>query len=185
MTEVDTVNAGNTGVTQIRPGCSDAEQGTACMHTLVVLVHDRPGSVDRVVGVLRRRRAKTLSLNLCQSETPDVVRITALVKDSEVGVDHLIEHLRKIVDVRQVSNLVEPEAVQRELFLVKVTSTASSSSALIETAQRFGACAVAIAPEAVTFEVAGNEEKLSACLDALRPYGIRELARSGSVAVAL
>src|SRR5690348_11154631 len=106
-----------------RAGYSDAPRGSECVHILTALVEDRPGAVDRVVGVLRRKRANTLSLALGPSGTPDVVRITAQVKDSDVSVENLVEHLRKVFDVREVINLTSQQAIVRTLALVQVNTT--------------------------------------------------------------
>jgi acetolactate synthase-1/3 small subunit len=167
-----------------RAGYSDLPRGAEAVHVLIVLVEDRPGAVDRVVGVLRRKRANTQSLSMGRSDVPDVVRITALVNDSDVSVDNLAEQVRKVVDVRQVTNLTTQQAVIRELVLVKVATTTDNVHEAIATADQFGGAAVAITPDTVTFEVSGSEEKISKCIDALQVYGIREIARSGHIATA-
>jgi acetolactate synthase I/III small subunit len=167
-----------------RSGHSDAPQGTERTHMLIVLVHDRPGAVDRVVGVLRRRRANMQTFVLGRSELPETVRITASVTDSEVGLDHLIEQLRKTVDVRQVINLTYQQAITRELALIKVNSSAEHPSEIIELGSLFGAAVVDLTPDTITLEVTGSGEKIEKLVSLLQEYGIREVARSGSVAMA-
>ena len=167
-----------------RSGHSDAPQGTGRTHLLIVLVHDRPGAVDRVVGVLRRRRANMQTLVLGRSELPETMRITVSVTDSEVGLDHVIEQLRKTVDVRQVINLTCQQAITRELALIKVNSSAEHSSEIIERGSLFGAAVVDLTPDTITLEVTGNGEKIEKLVSLLQEYGIREVARSGSVAMA-
>lgn len=167
-----------------RAGYSDLPCGAEAMHVLIVLVEDRPGAVDRIVGVLRRKRANAQSLSIGRGDAPDIVRITALVKDSDVSVDNLVEQVRKIVDVRQVTNLTTQQAVIRELVLVKVGTTADSIHEVIAIADQCGAVVVAIMPDMVTFEVSGSEEKISKCIDALHSYNILEIARSGYIATA-
>lgn len=167
-----------------RAGQESAPTGTERNHTLVVLVNDRPGSVDRVVGLLRRRRSNMRTLIIARSETPDVARVTVVVDDSEVGVDQLAEQLRKIVDVRQVVNLATDQAVARELALVKVNCTATNRREIIEMSHHLGAHAVDVTAETVTLEVTGSEEKVRTLIDHLQSYGIREVARTGSVAMA-
>lgn len=166
-----------------RTGCSNAPQGTEQVHTLVVLVADRPGSVDRVIGVLRRRRARLQSFNLSQSETPDLVRITALVKDTEVGVEHLFEQVRKIVDVRQAKHALAEQATLREMALVNVSTISAAADAIISAGQQFGARVVETTPESVTLGVTGTEEQITACIEAMRIYGVCDVARSGCVAL--
>ena len=166
-----------------RAGQANAPQDDARAHILVLFVNDRPGSVDRIVGLLRRRRANMQALTIGRSELPDVARITVVVDDSEVGVEQLVEQLRKVVDVRHVINLSSAQAVARELALIKVSSTATSHSEIIELGHQFGAHAVDVTPETVTLEVTGNEGKVAKLVDLLQPYGIREIARTGCVAM--
>ncbi len=167
-----------------RSGQSNVPQGAEHAHTLVILVEDRPGSVDRVVGLLRRRRANLQTLVLGRSDQPDVARITVVVNDSEVAQEHLVEQLRKIVDVQQVNNLTFQQTVTRELALIKVKSTPDNVHEIIEQAHLFGAHAVDMAPEAVTLEATGSEEKIEKLVSLLQTYGIREIARSGRVVMA-
>jgi acetolactate synthase-1/3 small subunit len=169
--------------TTTRTGCSNAPQGTEQVHTLVILVADRPGSVDRVVGVLRRRRAKLQSFNLSQSEMPELMRITALVKDTEVGVEHLFEQIRKIVDVRQVRRSLVEQATLCEMALVNVSTVSASVDTIVSAGQEFGARVVETASESVTLGVTGTEGQITACIEAMRVYGVCDVARSGCVAL--
>lgn len=166
-----------------RPGQSNAPQGTEHAYTLVMLVNDRPGAVDRVINMLRRRRASMQALVVGRSELPDVVRITVNVNDSEVEFDHLLEQLRKVIDVRHIVNLSSGKTVARELALVKVNSTAETCSEIIELAHLFGAHAVDVTGETITLEVTGSEEKVEKLVSQLQTYGIREVARTGRVAM--
>ena len=147
-----------------RAGYSDLPRGAEAVHVLIVLVEDRPGAVDRVIGVLRRKRANTQSLSMGRGDTPDVIRITALVNDSDVSVDNLVEQVRKVIDVRQVTNLTAQQAVIRELVLVKVATATDNIHEVIAAADQFGGVAIAIMPDTVTFEVSGSEEKSQSVL---------------------
>jgi acetolactate synthase-1/3 small subunit len=171
-------------VTVERFGCSDAAHGAARVHTIIIFVQERPGAVDRIVGVLRRRRAQMQTLVLARTEEPEVVRFTMTVNDAEVSIENLVEQLRRIVDVQQVVSLTEEQAVARELALVKVESTVANYNEILDTAHLFGAHTIDITPKTVTFEVMGSEEHVEKCIAALQKYGIRELARSGRVALA-
>ncbi|QBD82093.1 acetolactate synthase small subunit [Ktedonosporobacter rubrisoli] len=162
---------------------SDAPQGTEQTHTLVVLVEDRPGAVDRVVGLFRRRRASLQTLALGPSEQTGVMRFTAVVNDSEVGIDHVVEQLRKVVDVKQVVNLTDKQAVSRELALIKVNGTTASFNAIIELGCSFGARVVEATAETITLEATGSSEQIEQLVSQLQAYGIREIARSGKVAL--
>ena len=167
-----------------RPGHSDVPHKEAQEHILIVLVEERIGAVDRVVGLMRRRRANMHTLVLGRNGQPDMVRVTVVVNDSEVAVEHLVEQLRKIVDVHQVEYLTTQEAVTRELALLRVNSSPRNYNEIIETAHLFGAHIVDIASETVTVEVVGSVEKVEKFIEALEPYGIRDIARSGRVALA-
>src|SRR5947199_10035404 len=87
-----------------RPGQADAPAGTDQTHTVVVLAHDRHGALDRIIGVLRRRRANTQRFAIRRNEFPPMARITIVMNDSEVAVEQLVEQLRKLVDVQHVEN---------------------------------------------------------------------------------
>lgn len=165
-----------------RAGTMDAAAGAERIYTLAVLVEDRPGAIDRVVGALRRRRAKMQSLTISQCETPNRVRVIALVKDAEVVVEQVIEQLRKIVDVRQVMNVTDQQAIVRELALITVDTKSASLHAIIEVGHQFGASIADVTDDSVILESTGSVEQLERLIDALRVFGIREIARSGCVA---
>jgi len=162
-----------------RAGQSDAPEGAVSSHTLVIFAHERHGALDRIVAVLRRRRAKVHNFAIGHSEVPDVVRITVVVDDSQVGV----EQLRKVVDVRHIVNLSSKQAVARELALIKVNSTASQQGEIIELGHLFGAHTIDVTQETVTLEVTGSCEKVEKLVNLLQSYGIREVARTGCVAM--
>lgn len=157
------------------------------MHALIVLVEDKPGAIDRVVGVLRRRRANVQTLTLGRSGPSDaanVVRLSVFVNDSEVGIDHLVAQLRKIVDVQQVVNLPYQQSVSRELALIKVNSTAENVNEIIDLGIPFGSRVLEVTAETVTLEVTNSAEQIERLVGLLQGYGIRDVARSGSVAIA-
>jgi acetolactate synthase-1/3 small subunit len=119
-----------------------------------------------------------------RNELPDVMRITIVMNDSEVGVEQLVEQLRKIVDVQHVSNLISGQTVARELALIKVNSRESQhATEIIELGHHFGAHVVDVTRQTVTLEVTGSEEKVEKLVDLLQSYGICELARTGCVAM--
>lgn len=166
-----------------RAGQANAPQESVCSHILVVFVSDQHGAIDRIIGLLRRRRANAQKITIGKSELPNVVRITVVMQDSEVAVHHLIEQLRKVVDVRHVVNLPTEQAVARELALIKVSSTPTNVSEIIELGHLFGAHTVDVGQETVTLEVTGSEEKIEKLVALLQNYGIREVARTGCVAI--
>ena len=166
-----------------RAGYSDAPQGTEQVHTLIVVFEDRTGTLDRVVGVLRRKRARVLSLSLRQTETPEIVQITTQIKDSEVGIDQLVEQMRKIVDVHAVLNLGPKQAISRALVLVKVSTQTANAQEILASVQQFGATLVRTETDAIILEATGDETQLANVINALQSYSVREIARSGSAAL--
>ncbi|HLX58674.1 MAG TPA: acetolactate synthase small subunit [Ktedonobacteraceae bacterium] len=169
--------------TSERAGQADAPKGSGRSHTLVVLANNETGMVDRIVGALRRRRAQAQTISVSQSEMPDVLRITIVMNDSEVGVEQLVEQLRKIVDIRHIVNLSSGQSVARELALVKVNAAAETRTEVIEVGHLFGAHVVDLAQETITLEVTGSEEKIEKLVSLLQRFGVREIARTGSVAM--
>jgi acetolactate synthase I/III small subunit len=164
-----------------RSGQSDLAQSSS--YALIIIVEEHPGSVDRVIGHLRRRRANMHTLALGRSEQPDLMRLTVMVNDSEVGVDHLVEQLRKIVDVRQVQLITVPQAIIRELALVRVSSEGRTNE-ILDLARQFGAYVVDLTPESLTLEIMGSVEQVESFVKRLRDFDIREVAYSGRVALA-
>ncbi|GCF08622.1 acetolactate synthase small subunit [Dictyobacter arantiisoli] len=171
----------STIATTIRPHHTNAPQGTEKSYTLIVRVVDRPGSVDRVVGVLRRRRSLLQSLTLLPDQQSGVFRITAQVQDAEVVIEHLIEQLRKIIDVTDVYDSATRPSLTRELVLVQVASNGETARSAVAAGQQAGATVVATTAEAVTFELVGSAAQVEQLITALQPYSILEIARSGGV----
>jgi len=166
-----------------RAGQANAPDESARSHILVLFANDKHGVLDRIIGLLRRRRATVQTFSVGRSELPDMVRVTVVTDDSEVGVEQLVEQLRKIVDIRHIISLPGEEAVARELALIKVNSSAGQRSAIIELGHQCGAHPADIDQETVTLEVTGNAEKIEKLVAQLQSYGVREVARTGYVAM--
>jgi acetolactate synthase-1/3 small subunit len=166
-----------------RAGQSSAPEGAARTYTLVIQINERPGSVDRVVGLLRRRRANMQTLAIGRSEQPNVARVTAVINDAEVAIEQLVEQLRKVVDVREIMTFSSEQLVERELALIKVQSDLQHSNEIIEIGQQFGAHIADVAPQTVTLEMTGSTAQVEQLVQLLQPFGICEMARTGSVAM--
>ena len=167
-----------------RAAQSSVPRGNERIYTLVILVDDRPGAVDRVVGLLRRRLASTQTLALVGSELTGVIRVTAQVTDSHVAVNHLLEQLRKLVDVRQAEHITQQQSVMRELALIKINSSVTTRNEIIERGRLFGAHVIDNTPDTVLLEMTASKEKVDELITLLKQYGICELARSGNIAIA-
>jgi acetolactate synthase I/III small subunit len=152
-------------------------------HTLSVLVEDQPGVLARIAGLFSRRGFNIESLAVGPTETPAVSRITLVVNVEEHPLEQVTKQLNKLVNVLKIVELEPDSSVGRELMLVKVRADASTRSHVLETVQLFRAGVVDVAPDAVTIEVTGSRDKLDALLRVLEPFGIRELVKSGAVAL--
>lgn len=167
-----------------RSGQSDIPSDMEQVYTLIITVNDRPGAIDRIVNALRRRRANMQTFVMARAQEPTMLRISVMVTDSEVGIDHLTEQIRKIVDVRDAFHVPVHQAVVRELALVQVSSSVANFNEIIELGHRFGAYAVDVTPETITLEVTGSVEQVEAFIIQMQDYGIRDIARSGRIAIA-
>ena len=106
-----------------------------------------------------------------------------MVRDTKVGIDNLLEQVRRVVDVRQARHAPVQQAMTREMALVSVSTISASADTIISTGQQFGALAVDTTSESVTLQVTGTEEQITAFIEAMRIYGICDVARSGCVAL--
>ncbi|HZP16296.1 MAG TPA: acetolactate synthase small subunit [Nocardioides sp.] len=153
------------------------------LHTLSVLVENKPGVLARVAGLFSRRGFNIESLAVGPTEVPEVSRMTIVVAVEDLPLEQVTKQLNKLVNVLKIVELEPAVSVQRELLLVKVRADATVRSQVLETVQLFRAKVVDVAPEAVTVEATGTGDKLAALLRMLEPYGIREMVKSGMVAV--
>lgn len=153
------------------------------VHTLSVLVENKPGVLARVSGLFSRRGFNIESLAVGPTENPEVSRMTIVVAVEELPLEQVTKQLNKLVNVIKIVELEKSTAVQRELLLVKVRADATVRSQVLEAVQLFRAKVVDVSPEALTIEATGTSDKIGALLRMLEPYGIRELVQSGMVAV--
>lgn len=152
-------------------------------HTLSVLVENKPGVLARIAGLFSRRAFNIHSLAVGQTEHPDVSRITVVVDVESLPLEQVTKQLNKLINVLKIVELAPSDAVQRELQLIKVAATGTTRSEIIEIADVFRAKVVDVDVDSVTVEVTGSADKLEALVRLLEPYGIRELVRSGTIAL--
>jgi acetolactate synthase-1/3 small subunit len=152
-------------------------------HTLSVLVEDKPGVLARVASLFSRRGFNIESLAVGPTEVPDVSRMTIVVSVEGLPLEQVTKQLNKLINVLKIVELDEATSVQRAIALIKVKSDADTRSSILEIVQLFRAKVVDVALDAVTVEVTGNEDKIDALLRLLEPFGIKELVKSGAVAV--
>jgi acetolactate synthase-1/3 small subunit len=153
-------------------------------HTLSVLVENKPGVLARVAGLFSRRGFNIDSLAVGETEHAEVSRITVVVNAEDQPLEQVTKQLNKLVHVLKIVELEPDRAVERELVLVKVKADPAVRYQIVELAEMFRAKIVDVAPEALTIEATGSPAKIKAMLELLDPYGVRELARTGRVALA-
>ena len=159
-----------------------APRGRSGTHTLSVLVENKPGVLARVAGLFARRGFNIDSLAVGPTENPKVSRMTIVVKTQTKPLDQIVRQLDKLINVIHIQELSH-DAVERELILIKVNADAGTRSQILEIVDIVRAKIVDVHPEALSLEATGTPEKLEALIDILRPYGIRELAQTGMVAI--
>lgn len=152
-------------------------------HTIIALVQDRPGVLTRVAGLFRRRGFNIASLAVGASERKGLSRLTFVVTGDQYTVEQATRHLEKLIDVVKVSNISEEDVVARELALIKVRATPSNRSEILEMVNLFRAKVVDVGTLSLVIETTGEEDKIDALYDLLRPFGILELMRTGRVAM--
>jgi acetolactate synthase I/III small subunit len=152
-------------------------------HTLSVLVEDKPGVLARVAGLFSRRGFNIASLAVGPTEVTGVSRMTIVVDAAAHSLEQVTKQLNKLVHVLKIVELDDQVAVERELALIKVAAMPAQRGEIIEITDVFRAKVVDVDADSLTVEVTGAPDKLEAMIRLLSPYGIRELVRSGMIAV--
>ena len=156
---------------------------TDTKHTLVALVEDKPGVLNRIASLFRRRAFNIQSLTVGGSEHPGLSRMTIVAGGDAAQVEQVRKQLEKLINVVKVSDITEEDMVTRELALIKVKATASTRSEIMQIVDIFRANIVDVAPGSLTVEVTGDENKLNSLLGLLRDFGVKELSRTGRIAL--
>jgi len=152
-------------------------------HTLVVLVEDKPGVLDRVASLFRRRAFNIESLTVGHTEAGGISRMTIVVDGDQVSVERLTSYLYKLVNVIQVDDLTVQPMVSRDLALIKVAANPENRSEIMQTVAVFRARVVDVTPHSLIIEVTGDEQKVDGLVDVLKPLGIIEMVRTGAMAM--
>ncbi len=152
-------------------------------HTIVALVQDKPGVLNRVSSMFRRRGYNISSLTVGHSEMADLSRMTFVVEGDDATVEQVTKQLYKLIDVVRVLEMSEDEIVAREMALIKVRATAQTRSEIIQIVDIFRANIIDVSPESLIIEVTGDEDKIDSLYDLLKTFGVRELMRTGRVAM--
>ena len=152
-------------------------------HILSVLVENKPGVLSRVTGLISRRGFNIESLSVGPTEDPTMSRVTAIVKADDVAYEQITKQLHKLVSVYKISDLTDTDAIERELVLFKVLAPADKRHEIIEIANIFRAKVVDVGKNSLPVEATGTASKLDAMEDLFRGYGLRQITRTGKIAM--
>jgi len=153
-------------------------------HTISVLVENEFGVLSRVSGLFSGRGFNIESLSVAETQDPTVSRMTIVTSGNDQIVEQILKQLNKLVSVIKVVNLTNTETVNRELVLIKVTVDPETKAEVLRLVDIFRAKIVDVAARCYTIEMTGDEEKIKALIQLLKPIGIREIVRTGCVAIA-
>ncbi|MDV2989282.1 MAG: acetolactate synthase small subunit [Dehalogenimonas sp.] len=155
----------------------------AAKHTIVALVADRPGVLNRMASLFRRRGFNIDSIAVGHSETPHLSRMTIVAEGTTTQVEQIRKQVEKIIDVIRVQDITSQDIVTRELALIKVKATAENRSEIMQIVDIFRAKIVDVSAGSVMVEATGDEEKVDSLYNLLKPFGIMEMTRTGRIAM--
>lgn len=152
-------------------------------HILAVLVENNPGVLTRVAGLFSRRGYNIDSLSVGRTETPNISRMTIVVEGDDLVLEQVTKQLHKLIDVIKISDITSEKFVDRELVLVKVSADPAVRGEIIQIVDIFRARIVDIGRRTLIIECTGDEGKITAVIESLKPFGIKELVRAGKIAM--
>ena len=152
-------------------------------HTISVLMNNRFGVLSRVSGLFSSRGFNIESLNVAETSDPEVSRMTIVTRGDNAKIEQITKQLNKLVDVIKVVDLTEEKFIDRELLLVKMNAEVRIREEILRIVDLFRAKVVDVSPSTYTIEITGDEGKITGFLDLLAPLGIKEVVRSGRIAV--
>ncbi len=152
-------------------------------HTINLVVENTLGTLSRISGLFSSRGYQIDSISVGAGEENDTSRMTIVTHGDDQVIEQITKQLNKVVDVIKVSDLTNESFVNRELALIKVSATPNVRSEILQTVDVFRGKVVDISPRTLTVEATGSEDKINAIISMLRPFGLREVARTGRVAL--
>lgn len=153
------------------------------LHTFIAFVEDKPGVLAGIASLFRRRNYNIDSLTVGRTDVEGVSRMTVVVETDDATAPLVQANLYKMVNVLRVENVTATETVSRDLALIKVEADREHRAEVLQIVESFRARVVDIAPEALIIELTGTEDSLQELLEALRPFGILEMVRTGIIAM--
>ncbi len=157
---------------------------SAMKHTISVLVENKFGVLARVSSMFSAKGYNIESLSVGETVDPDVSRMTIVVTGDDTILEQIIKQLRRLIDVIKVSDLTQVAFIDREMVLIKVRAEQTARSEIINIVDIFRGKIVDVSPKNYTVEVTGDRGKIDAMISLLEPFGIKEVARTGKVAMA-
>ncbi len=152
-------------------------------HTLVILVEDKPGVLNRIASLFRRRTFNIESLTVGHTDTAGVSRMTIMVESDPASVERLMQYLYKLVNVIQVEDLTSKPMVSRDLAMIKVSTASEKRAEIFQMVEVFRARVVDVTQNSLIIEITGNADKIDGFVEVLKPLGIIEMVRTGAVAM--
>ncbi|WP_251197837.1 acetolactate synthase small subunit [Anaerotardibacter muris] len=152
-------------------------------HVLSVLVENKSGVLSRVAGLISRRGFNIESLSVGPTEDPTMSRITITMEADDIAYEQITKQLHKLISVHKITDLTQTAAIERELVLFKVHVVPEKRNEVIEIANIFRGNVVDVGKTSLTIEITGSEDKLKGIEDLLRAYGIKEIIRTGLIAM--
>jgi acetolactate synthase-1/3 small subunit len=152
-------------------------------HTIVALMEDHPGVLNRVVSMFRRRNFNIESLTVGHTDQAGISRMTIVVDGTDLHVEQVIKQMHKIIDVLKVTDLTAEKSVISELSLIKVSTNNASRSEIIQLVDIYKARIVDVSADSLMLEVTGPEDKIDSLISLMRPFGIKEMVRTGRIAM--
>ena len=156
---------------------------TSGKHVLVALVADKPGVLNRVASLFRRRGFNIESIAVGHTEKEGISRMTIVIDGDPAMVEQVRKQLDKVIDVHKIYDITQDNRVDREMALIKVKATPANRSEIIQIVDIFRANIVDVASDSLIVEVTGDEDKLSSLFRLLSSFGIKEIARTGRLAM--
>ncbi len=152
-------------------------------HTINLLVENKLGCLSRISGLFSARGYGIDSISVGNAEEEGMSRMTIVTHGDDKIIEQITKQLNKVVDVVKVTDLTSESFVNRELALIKVSASPSVRSEIMQVADVFRGKIVDISPRTLTIEATGNEDKINAIISMLRPFGLKEVARTGRIAI--
>jgi acetolactate synthase-1/3 small subunit len=153
-------------------------------HTITVLVDNKPGVLARVSGLFARRGYNIESLAVSITDNPEISRMTIVVNGDERVVEQITKQLHKLIDVSKVMDYIDIPMVARELALIKVNAEVAHRTALLQLVEVFRGRVIDMADKTFVIELTGSNDKIDAFEKLIEPYGVKELVRTGRIAMA-